>query len=458
MSARTRCRLPWRCSTEDAADARRPHRDDVPARAGALSPGRDPADRPRDIRLRQIAGAVVNAWDRPQIVQGEVDTTGVGSGVFWDRRERERNVQTGASVSAALGERVPAFKPIIFDADGQEIRRDRPPRSIEDLPFATTLENRDDFRAERARSAAVAVMRGVAGTAALAGAGSQLGVTMAEALVADGDIRRISAWVPPSSPGGVALNPRLTISGSIGTPERITFDDDALVLVTSTGRYPFEAVSTRSLRDDCAHRGRRSDAVHHHRLRAVNRAGYAAVTYAPVLMGTAEGEMLYAADVQFKAIFLGLPLRRELLAQHAIGSASRAATPGPRRRLRAAVDYQLGNRALGLRTAELGRSITGCGSCRRRVCGRTDQEEHGDGRLHRQAHGELGRHRGTRRVVPRRRDAGTRHRRRVLGARPADSNRPDDPPAARAPRAHAGIRADCRAPGGRRATSPAASR
>jgi hypothetical protein len=113
----------------------------------------------------------------------------------------------------------------------------------------------------------------------------------------------------PAGPGGVALDPGLDLPEGLGEFKELTLrGEDEVLLRTSTGPYRFEGLSARSFATI---------------LRTVaggeipfitigtdpsTRPGYAKVTLAPSLKGTAEGAMLYRADLQLKAVFAGFAL------------------------------------------------------------------------------------------------------------------------------------------------------
>ncbi|HEY2587285.1 MAG TPA: hypothetical protein VGI81_16180 [Tepidisphaeraceae bacterium] len=114
-------------------------------------------------------------------------------------------------------------------------------------------------------------------------------------------------WALPSGPGGVALNPRLSLPGELGEVGQITLDERGVVVVAANGTYPVESLDPRCfatiLRTVCGGEvpfitigSERSD-----------RPGHAKVTYAPSLRGTREGAALYRADIQFKAVFAHYP-------------------------------------------------------------------------------------------------------------------------------------------------------
>jgi hypothetical protein len=198
------------------------------------------------------------------------------------------------------------------------------PRRIDVLPFATTLANRPALRADRKQSVLVATARGTVATTISPMSDAARDLT--EHTI--NEIRKASTWLPPSTPGGVALNPRLSIPlGEIGTPKKIVRENDDLFLVTTSGRYEFEGISARSFATIA-----RTVAVGQVPYITIGsepsaRPGYAKVTYSPALVGTAEGLSLYHADIQFKRIFAKLPFSDAEI-QHGIDVSLFANFPG----------------------------------------------------------------------------------------------------------------------------------
>jgi len=109
-----------------------------------------------------------------------------------------------------------------------------------------------------------------------------------------------------AGPGGVALDPGLELPGDLGTPRRLTLRGDEILLETSSGTFVVDRITPRSF-------GTILRTVAAGEIPYVTmgtdpstRPGYATVSYASALAGTAEGELLYRADIQFKAMFSGV--------------------------------------------------------------------------------------------------------------------------------------------------------
>ncbi len=110
-----------------------------------------------------------------------------------------------------------------------------------------------------------------------------------------------------SGPGGVALDPNLVINGEIGEPQEITISEQGIILVTSTGKYLLEGVSVRSFATIL-------NTISNGEIPFItigslisNKPGYQRVIYSPSLIGTQEGNTLYRADIQFKALLMSYP-------------------------------------------------------------------------------------------------------------------------------------------------------
>jgi hypothetical protein len=183
-----------------------------------------------------------------------------------------------------------------FDTD-DNVARFGKTRSIENLGSFFAAEAVPELKEERKREIATAGLLTFREEAKAAAA----------ALLPPDDDSANRHWVLPSGPGGVALNPRLSLPDELGDVRSITLDPRGVVLVAGNETYPVESLSPQSfatiLRTVCAGEvpfitigTERS-----------NRDSYAKVTYAPSLRGTREGAALYRADIQFKAIFAHYP-------------------------------------------------------------------------------------------------------------------------------------------------------
>lgn len=184
-----------------------------------------------------------------------------------------------------------------------------PPAPSTEPGFADRLAANEILQREREDSVAVTAAR-AAGIAAL-DAASPWKIPLASSQ--DDNQRMAVAWVPPSSPGGVALNPRLQLPlDGLGKVRGIELADRQLVLRTDTGSYPFAGVSPRSFATLARAVADGETPFLSIGSEASNRPGYARVTVSPSLRNTREGLALYLADVQFKTIFARLPLAPDL--------------------------------------------------------------------------------------------------------------------------------------------------
>ena len=255
-----------------------------------------------DFALRRVAGAVMESYARSYQTADDTQRVALASSEI-SRILRNSNLPNGARA-------IPKFRPLLLDSDGEPLggidsnnRNFGSARRVDLLPFADALANSDELRRERQYAFRVQGVRASAGSVAVVTA------TLAQGRIdkIDAEVRRAATWLPPLSPGGVALNPRLEIPNSIGTPLRLTLDDRELVLETSIGRYAFEGVTARSFATVA-----RALAIGQIPFVTIgtlpsSRPGYARVTYSPAFEGTAKGAALYYADVQFKGIFANFP-------------------------------------------------------------------------------------------------------------------------------------------------------
>jgi hypothetical protein len=209
---------------------------------------------------------------------------------------------------------------IPLDSNGEPIgdfaERDFGPPPAATKSFADNLANQPELENERSHNARVEELRAAAaaGSAATQEVKRQLGFDIPESAI--DDERRAGAWVPPSSPGGIALDPTLQLPlDAVGTPQKIESDGAGIILVTDRGRFRIDGIAVRSFATIA-----RAIAVGEIPYLSIgsevsDRPGYARVTYAPALQGTVEGHALYDADIQFKTIFAKLPLTRDAAAQ-----------------------------------------------------------------------------------------------------------------------------------------------
>ncbi len=277
--------------------------------------------------LNDVVHAVSESWARTYPASGLSasalrEAAGLNA-LSTDKLEKERTARAASEIARVLadnGLNYQVYHKITLDSDGEPIgvcarstdsacdpaaaqSQFGSSRRIDVLPFATTLASSAGLRNERNE----AVLRALH----LAGAEKAVEST-AQALHVGEEtldrIRKSAAWLPPSSPGGVALDPRLSIPiGEIGTPKKLTMDGDNLYLETASGRYLLDGISPRSFATVA--RTIAAGQIPYVTIGSEpsQRPGYAKVTYNPALMGTEEGAALYQADIQFKRIFAKLP-------------------------------------------------------------------------------------------------------------------------------------------------------
>lgn len=158
-------------------------------------------------------------------------------------------------------------------------------RDINVLPFSLTAGELPSLKKERKRQAddLVATLQTVA--SGLPGA-AVLGL--------------------PAGPGGVALDPGLELPGDLGGPRRLTLRGEEILLETSSGSFVVDGIAARSFATILRTVATGEIPYVTMGTDPSTRPGYAAVSYAAALAGTAEGELLYRADIQFKAMFSGV--------------------------------------------------------------------------------------------------------------------------------------------------------
>ena len=107
--------------------------------------------------------------------------------------------------------------------------------------------------------------------------------------------------------GGIALDPNLEIKGDIGKPIKISLSENGIILITSKGQFILDNINPQSFATIM--RTVAAGQIPYISIGTVpsDKNGYARVSYASTLEGTWEGNMLYRADIQFKAVFANYP-------------------------------------------------------------------------------------------------------------------------------------------------------
>jgi hypothetical protein len=275
--------------------------------------------------LEQVAQSVADSWEKsyPKDRQdGKGLVANALGDTYIDLLEKERIARAASEAARVLnanGLQYPVYQKIELDSNGEPIgvcgRTTGCDRSaanamfgtakgINVVPFAAALAESNALREERQVSVGMAAIRGLG--AVPPNPASEWASNLTQSTI--DQIRKAAAWVPPSAPGGVALDPRLAMPSGIGMPQRIEATDDALYIVNSNGkRFLFKGISARSFATVA-----RAIAAGQIPFVTIgtdpsDRVGYARVTYAPAFAGTVEGYILYHADLQFKRIFARLP-------------------------------------------------------------------------------------------------------------------------------------------------------
>jgi len=273
---------------------------------------------PLSTKLEKVASAVENAW-RPEFCN-EI-------GKMWDNRsfdffhvyDTEHYANAAARVGRAVGGDYIPFRKIAMDQNGDPIEtaenraRFGSIRSIEILPMTSMLDHNEALVSER--NATIARL-------------AQTGFQKVTEAGATGVRTQTKMWLPPSSPGGIALDPGLALPDEIGEIIRVTFDKRRVILVTESGRYPVPHVNPRMMATVLRTVAAGQVPYLSIGTETSDRKGYARVTYAPMLQGTREGAIMFRADIQFKAIFGGLPFGRDY-ALNVEGDKIATGFPGP---------------------------------------------------------------------------------------------------------------------------------
>ena len=120
------------------------------------------------------------------------------------------------------------------------------------------------------------------------------------------DAKRLNQFLA-ENPGGIALDPNLEIRGDIGKPIRVTLVENGVAIITSKGQYIIDNINPQSFATIL-----RTVAAGQIPYISIGttpsyKNNYAKVSYAPMLEGTWEGNLLFRADIQFKAVFANYP-------------------------------------------------------------------------------------------------------------------------------------------------------
>lgn len=312
----------------------------------------DADDPSKDALLRKVDAAVVDSWTKTytnESVSETVSTLKADAQAYFGEDDKARQARAASEIARTLKqagyeytvyhgdqpptdaspapghayesysekERVAEHSAIPLNSNGEPIgdyaaqQFGAPPAN--NKPFADTVAADTSLKTERENVTLTQEFRAAA-DASTTQVKHDLGLDIPESVI-DAE-RKGAAWVPPSSPGGIALDPRLELPlDDLGHPEKIETDGISIFLVTDTGRYRFDDVSVRSFATIA-----RTIAIGQIPYLSIgseasDRPGYARVTYAPALQGTVEGHALYDADIQFKTIFAKLPLSNQPAAQ-----------------------------------------------------------------------------------------------------------------------------------------------
>lgn len=291
-------------------------------------PGQLSADPNADRLLHKVVQTVVDSWTRtyPNERCGGISACNellTTADVYRDFNEQAREARAASEIARDLNNAGYEYhvyrkdKAIQLDSNGEPTvsgpgneQFGAAPASAEG--FAATLAAEADLKKERQDVALVQLFR--ASDLAAEELARDFGVPLSQDAITEQ--RKAAAWIPPSSPGGIALNPDLELPlADLGHPVRLEREGNSLFLVTSKGRFRFDGVSARSFATLA-----RTIAAGQIPYLSIgsepsDRPGFARVTYAPALQGTVEGLALYRADLQFKTIFAKLPLTDEARAQ-----------------------------------------------------------------------------------------------------------------------------------------------
>ncbi len=260
------------------------------------------------------------AWSLAEEKTGMSKDTMLDVGdVYLDFHEKDREARAASEIARDLlqaGYNYTVYRPdkaIQLDSNGEPRTDGLGSQQFGARPasapaFAATLAAAPPLNQERQDVALVQVFR--AGNMATEAVARDFGIALPQQVI--DEQRKAAAWFPPSSPGGIALNPSLEMPlAALGHPTRLEDEGLALFLVTDKGRFRFVGVSARSFATLA--RAIAAGEIPYLSIGSEpsDRPGFARVTYAPALRGTVEGLALYEADVQFKTIFARLPLTDE---------------------------------------------------------------------------------------------------------------------------------------------------
>jgi len=289
----------------------------TPPMASVRTPGVLDRDPEKNRLLEDVSKAVVTSWSKTYanevVPRDRIATAPYNPYDPWlEQRAKRAASEIGRVIQQhQLPTTYYRHATIELDSDGEpagdQAREFGSARRLEVLPFAKTVADNPVLAGERARTVVKDVQQGLGpgAEAALRELGIEVPPEQLE------QARREAAWQPPSGPGGVALDPGLVMPEGIGEPQRIVLEGEAIVLVTSTGRYPFRNLDPRSFATIA--RTVAAGEIPFVTIGTVpsGKENYARVVYSPSLIGTVEGEALYRADLTFKAMFARLPFGPE---------------------------------------------------------------------------------------------------------------------------------------------------
>ena len=227
--------------------------------------------------MQKVQDAVVNCWKPSMLEQAK----GYVYNVDLDREKEERIIKNLRDELENMylpgGENGELPNHIVIPLD---INGDPPgaPHNIDDLGFYYYVSTLGALKSERAITAR-----------------SEL----------EAHVNRLKKLL--QSIGGIALDPDLKFEGKIGKPKRVTINERGLVLVTSNGEYVIPGINLQSFATILRTVAAGEIPYISIGTEPSGRSQFAKVTYAPSLRGTREGNMLFRADVQFKALFMNFP-------------------------------------------------------------------------------------------------------------------------------------------------------
>jgi len=244
---------------------------------------------------QELADALKNAW-LPTKAESQEKAKREGTKDVYHVYDKEIAAKGSSAVDQVLakhGHKLEKHEVIRFDSSGDptDIPESRKQfghvRSIERLPLESAAALVPALKQERKNASADAALLAFSPAAQAA---SQA-------------VERQVGWKLPTTPGGIALNPGLELPGGLGDVERITLDEQGIVLVTARGTFAVEGLDPQTFATILKTVASGQVPFITIGTEPSDRTNYARVTVTPALHGTREAEILYRADVQFKAIF-----------------------------------------------------------------------------------------------------------------------------------------------------------